>query len=249
MTKSTGGLKTQEKAQLRITETALPANPEEHVGPQQPEVLAKDQAASKSKPPDSRDSRSNAPKQVALMSQIAPDPDLDDPASIPESAYQRALSSFSDEERARLGNGATLTQLFQHLDEADQAHLEKSFLRRGLRRVKPFLERVNATINFISPFAEFQPALGTALGLIQGSSTVSIHLMPMSFDQGTNSMKQIAIAICGCFEDLTKEIASFLERLPVIDRCAEVVKGDGRLKDIYKASTIPQDAEYSARNH
>ncbi|KAL2195638.1 hypothetical protein P885DRAFT_70258 [Corynascus similis CBS 632.67] len=79
-----------------------------------------------------------------------------------------------------------------------------------MERVKPYLERLNATIDFISPFASMEPAAGTALGLVKGTASV-------------------AIAICGCFEDMTKEIADFLEQIPAIDRCSSVVRGGGSL--------------------
>ena len=45
---------------------------------------------------------------------------------------------------------------------------------------------------------------------------------------------QIAIAICGRFDDMTKDIAGFLQRIPAIDRCSDVAR-DGRLPDIYNA--------------
>ncbi|KAK4242021.1 hypothetical protein C8A03DRAFT_40590 [Achaetomium macrosporum] len=83
-------------------------------------------------------------------------------------------------------------------------------------KVKPHLERVNATIDFISPFVSMEPTAGTAIGLIKASIS-------------------IAAAIFGHFDDITKDITTFLERIPAIDRCAEVVKADGRMSAIYDA--------------
>ncbi|GAB1313470.1 hypothetical protein MFIFM68171_03680 [Madurella fahalii] len=140
----------------------------------------------------------------------------DEAVEFPESAYQRALSSFSQDEREKITKQDTIKSLFQQLNEADHGHQDQSLLRKGLKAVKPYLERLNATIDFISPFASMEPAAGTALGLVKGSAS-------------------IAIAICGRFDDMTKDIAAFLERIPAIDRCSDVVKGGGPLREIYHA--------------
>jgi hypothetical protein len=90
---------------------------------------------------------------------------LDD--DINESAYQRALSSFSEDEKTKLTKEETIKLLYQQLNAADQGHEDQSLLRRGLKAVKPYLERLNATIDIISPFASMEPAAGTALGLVK----------------------------------------------------------------------------------
>ena len=41
--------------------------------------------------------------------------------------------------------------------------------------------------------------------------------------------------MCGRFDDMTNDIATFLERIPAIDRCSSVVRGGGPLFDIHKA--------------
>jgi hypothetical protein len=92
---------------------------------------------------------------------------------LPQSAYQKALASFSQEQREKLTREETLRSLFKQLNESDHDNLEHSLLRRGLKRVKPHLERLNATIDFISPFTSMEPAAGTALGLVKGSASVS----------------------------------------------------------------------------
>jgi hypothetical protein len=92
---------------------------------------------------------------------------------LPESAYQKALASFSKEKQAKLTKQETIRGLFQQLNEADHGHQERSLLRKGLKKVKPYLERLNATIDFISPFASMEPAAGSALGLVKGSASVS----------------------------------------------------------------------------
>ncbi|KAK3905582.1 hypothetical protein C8A05DRAFT_41489 [Staphylotrichum tortipilum] len=137
-------------------------------------------------------------------------------ADLPQSAYQSALSSFPPADQTKLTKQDTLKLLFEQLNEADQAHHESSLMRRGLKRVKPFLERLNATIDFVSPFASMEPTAGTALGLVKGTATV-------------------AIAICGHFEDATKDIADFLEKIPVIDRASSVVRDGGPMQEIYTA--------------
>ncbi|AEO65516.1 uncharacterized protein THITE_2149928 [Thermothielavioides terrestris NRRL 8126] len=85
-----------------------------------------------------------------------------------------------------------------------------------MKAVRPYLERLNTMIDFISPFTSTEPAVGTALGLVKGVASV-------------------AIGICGRFEDMTKDIAGFLEIIPAIDRCAEVARDGGPLAEIYNA--------------
>ncbi|KAJ4300371.1 hypothetical protein N0V88_003045 [Collariella sp. IMI 366227] len=119
------------------------------------------------------------PKDPPQVTVTVPPPDSDTEttgADLPESAYQKALVSFSDDERAKLTKQETITILFQQLNESDQGHHERSLLRRGLKRVKPHLERLNATIDFISPFASMQPAAGTALGLVKGSASALVNV-------------------------------------------------------------------------
>ncbi|KAM7183484.1 hypothetical protein V8F20_012603 [Naviculisporaceae sp. PSN 640] len=143
-------------------------------------------------------------------------PDLhDENLDLPTSAYEKALSSLDDSQRQKIKNEETIRDLFEQLNRADKGHSERSLLRRGLSAVKPYLERMNATIDFISPFASMEPAVGSALGLVKGAAS-------------------IAIAVCGRFDDMTKDIAGFLERIPAIDRCSDVAR-DGRLPEIHQA--------------
>ncbi|KAK3311403.1 uncharacterized protein B0T15DRAFT_490017 [Chaetomium strumarium] len=132
------------------------------------------------------------------------------------SAYRAALSTFSADERHKLAQRDTIRSLFQQLNELDEAHLEQSQFRKGVKAVTPHLERVNATIDFISPFVSIEPTAGTAIGLVKASIS-------------------IAAAVFGHFNDITQDITSFLDRIPAIDRCAEVVKADGRMPAIHDA--------------
>lgn len=83
-----------------------------------------------------------------------------------------ALSSFDRDQRAKLAEHETLRSLFEQLNKSDHDHEGKSLLRRGLSAVKPYLERLNATIDFVSPFASIEPAVGTAFGLVKGTTSV-----------------------------------------------------------------------------
>lgn len=42
----------------------------------------------------------------------------------------------------------------------------------------------------------------------------------------------IAIVICGAAEELTKNIEHFLQRIPAIDRCDELLKGSNPFPDV-----------------
>jgi len=103
---------------------------------------------------------------------------------VSQSAYEVALFSLSSDDRNRLEESTTIRALFETLNEADQKHKEESLLRKGLGAVKPYLEKLNATIDIVSPFTSTEPAVGTAFGLIKGASTVShdvpYELMPFT---------------------------------------------------------------------
>ena len=91
-------------------------------------------------------------------------------------AYQKALSSLDEDQRNRITEQQTIRSLFEQLNKADQDHRERSLLRKGLNAVQPYLERLNVTIDFVSPFASVEPAAGTALGLVK--ATASVHHPP-----------------------------------------------------------------------
>ncbi|KAL7953002.1 hypothetical protein V8C34DRAFT_321780 [Trichoderma compactum] len=109
-----------------------------------------------------------------------------------------------------------IRKLLDQLKQTDQKHQDQCLLRKGLRAVSPYLERLRITIDFISPLASVEPTAGTALGLIK-------------------AVNSIAIAICGAVDDITGHIESFLERIPAIERCNEVVNGRSRMLDIHNA--------------
>ena len=86
---------------------------------------------------------------VAQVTVAEPPPDVEadsavSAADLPGSAYQKALASFSQDEREKLTSQETIRKLFEQLNEADLAHQEHSLLRKGFRRVKPYLELLNA---------------------------------------------------------------------------------------------------------
>ena len=115
---------------------------------------------------------------VAQVTVAEPPPDVEadsavSAADLPGSAYQKALASFSQDEREKLTSQETIRKLFEQLNEADLAHQEHSLLRKGFRRVKPYLELLNVTIDFVSPFASVEPAAGTALGVVKTAASVS----------------------------------------------------------------------------
>ncbi|TFB01752.1 hypothetical protein CCMA1212_006451 [Trichoderma ghanense] len=136
-------------------------------------------------------------------------------SDVSEFAHRKAWSSLTEEQRGQLTEDS-IRKLFDQLRDADQTHQEQSLLRKGLNVVSPYLDRLRITIDFISPFASMNPAAGTALGLIKG-------------------VNSIVIAICGAAANVSSQIGSFLERIPAIERCSDVVNGRGRLLDIYNA--------------
>ncbi len=114
---------------------------------------------------------------AAKVTVAEPPPDVEDdstvPADLPGSAYQQALASFSQDDKKKLMSQETIRRLFAQLNEADLAHQEHSLLRKGLRRVKPYLEFLNVTIDFVSPFASVEPTAGTALSVVKTAASVS----------------------------------------------------------------------------
>jgi hypothetical protein len=100
----------------------------------------------------------------------------DQTLELPNSAYQTALSSLDEDQRNRITEQQTIRSLFEQLNRADQDHEERSLLRKGLSAVQPYLERLNATIDFVSPFASIEPVAGTALGLVKAAASVR-HLL------------------------------------------------------------------------
>ncbi|PTB75150.1 hypothetical protein M440DRAFT_1358033 [Trichoderma longibrachiatum ATCC 18648] len=134
---------------------------------------------------------------------------------VSEFAYHKAWSSLSEDQRQLL-TGDGIRAIFDQLRDADQKHQGQSLLRKGLKVVSPYLDRLQITIDFVSPFASVNPAAGTATGLIKG-------------------VNSIVIAICGAADKVSSQIGSFLERIPAIERCSEVVDGRGQLLDIHNA--------------
>lgn len=93
-------------------------------------------------------------------------------SDISDSAYHKAWSSLSEDQRKELTGEDEIRKLFDQLKQTDQGHQDQCLLRKGLRAVSPYLERLRITIDFISPFASVEPTAGTALGLIKGVNSV-----------------------------------------------------------------------------
>lgn len=160
---------------------------------------------------------------------------------VSEFAYHKAWSSLSEDQRQLL-TGDGIRAIFDQLRDADQKHQGQSLLRKGLKVVSPYLDRLQITIDFVSPFASVNPAAGTATGLIKGVNSVwptvprggkmsvSTRMLDSSYHE------QIVIAICGAADKVSSQIGSFLERIPAIERCSEVVDGRGQLLDIHNVS-------------
>ena len=166
-------------------EAAFAANhsQEQHASPTAPEESPK---PASSGPPvvTSKDTPQITIAEVATVEVPAakitvakPPPDVEDDstvsADLPGSAYQKALASFSQDDREKLTSQETIRSLFEQLNEADLAHQEHSLLRKGLMKVKPYLEFLNVTIDFVSLFASVEPAAGTALGVVKTAASVS----------------------------------------------------------------------------
>ncbi|KAH0489939.1 hypothetical protein TgHK011_001428 [Trichoderma gracile] len=183
-----------------------------------------------SRPVETTSSNAEATRPLESIQPLGSDqPELNEPAvpktecqneahiegsDVSESAYHKAWSSLTEEQKVLLKKD-DIRKLFDQLRDANQKHQDQSLLRKGLKVVSPYLDRLRITIDFISPFASVNPAAGTALGLIKG-------------------VNSIVIAICGAADDVSSQIGSFLERIPAIERCSEVVDGHGQLLDIHK---------------
>ncbi|KAJ2969746.1 hypothetical protein NQ176_g8510 [Zarea fungicola] len=127
-----------------------------------------------------------------------------------------AWAALEESERSELDSQKDMRQLFEALNEADETHNQKSRLRRGLKLVGPYLQRIGFLVDLASPFVSLNPTAATAHGLIKGSIA-------------------ILTAVCGAGEDLTADIESFLQRIPAIERINGVVKSSEELPDIHKA--------------
>jgi hypothetical protein len=118
-------------------------------------------------------SNSNRPKPnepSVLITEIQAEAHIES-SDVSESAYHKAWCSLTEEQKLLL-KGDDIGDLFDQLRDADQKHQAQSLLRRGLKVVSPYLDRLSITIDFISPFASMNPAAGTALGLIKGVNSV-----------------------------------------------------------------------------
>ncbi|KAM5356709.1 hypothetical protein ACJ41O_003355 [Fusarium nematophilum] len=146
----------------------------------------------------------------------------------PNFAFQAALALLDEDQMKELtggdgsGRDSAIRRLFSQLNEIDDTHRQQSLFRRGVDTVKPYLDGLHISLGFISPFAAGEPTAGTAIGLIQGVTS-------------------IAIAICGASGTLSDSIQSLLQRIPAIDVCSQSVgNGDGAidafqaLVDVYK---------------
>lgn len=99
-------------------------------------------------------------------------------SDIPGSAYRKAWSSLTEDQRKELTSQDGIRELFIQLNKTDEQHKSQSLLRKGLSAVSPYLTRLQVTIDFVSPFASVEPAAGTALGLIKGVTSVRWNIEP-----------------------------------------------------------------------
>ncbi|KAF2967652.1 hypothetical protein GQX73_g5959 [Xylaria multiplex] len=129
-------------------------------------------------------------------------------------AYDEAWSQLSEQERANLSNETSIKTLFEKLDETDQQHQSKSWLKRG--KMAAGLQYVSNICDYVNLVTTWVPVpdLGAALSLFKG-------------------IIAIAVAICGAYDDLTKHIQEFLDRIPVIERCNTVLWSNIASSDIH----------------
>lgn len=99
-------------------------------------------------------------------------------ADISQSAYYTAWAALDESERLELGSQKDMRQLFEAINEADETHNKKSRLRRGLKVVGPYLQRIGFLVDLASPFVSLNPTAATAHGLIKGSIAVC-HFAPL----------------------------------------------------------------------
>jgi len=103
----------------------------------------------------------------------------EDSSDISGSAYRKAWNSLTEDQRKELTFQDGIRELFVQLNKTDEQHKSQSLLRKGLSAVGPYLERLQVTIDFVSPFASMEPAAGTALGLVKGATSVRRNTEPL----------------------------------------------------------------------
>lgn len=104
--------------------------------------------------------------------EAVPPPAVPKDADMSQSAYYTAWSKLEDSERSQLGAQRDMRQLFEALSETDEEHNKGSRLRRGLKIMSPYLERIGFLADLASPFVSLNPTAATAHGLIKGSIAV-----------------------------------------------------------------------------
>ncbi|KAI1174483.1 hypothetical protein F4777DRAFT_381795 [Nemania sp. FL0916] len=114
-------------------------------------------------------------------------------------AYHIAMESLNENDRRQIMRHECFGELLKKLDEIDGAHKTKSF-QRGLDRLQGPLATCKLVLDFTAPFLGVEPTAATAVGVVQGVTTV-------------------AIGICGAASELSGHIKQMLECVPYIDRC------------------------------
>lgn len=87
-------------------------------------------------------------------------------------SYSEAWNSLNEKDRDLL-TAEEIVALFQQLSSSDEKHKQDSLFRRGFAMAKPCLEGLQKLLEFAGPFVSLESAAGTAMGLINGSVSVS----------------------------------------------------------------------------
>lgn len=121
-------------------------------------------------------------------------------------AYDEAVAQLDEETRALVSKGRDLQQLFDGLNETNEAHKSQSIFRRGLNRLQGPVQNFNLVLNIASPLAGLDPTSSAAVGVVESVTT-------------------LALGVCGVEERLNSQIARMLEKIKVIDECDRVDTG------------------------
>ncbi|KAI0968730.1 hypothetical protein F4678DRAFT_464345 [Xylaria arbuscula] len=124
-------------------------------------------------------------------------------------AYREAIASFSKDEQGQIKHDENFKDLLQKLNKIDEANKSESSFQRGLDRLQGPLKTCKLVLDFAAPFLSMEPTAATAVGVVQGVTTV-------------------AIGICGAASELSDDIREMLDRIPYIDKCDFLSRsGDG----------------------
>lgn len=96
-------------------------------------------------------------------------------SNVSNAAYHQAWAALGEDEKSYLSDEVAIRALFLQLDETDQKHQSESYFKRG--RMAAGLKYVEQGCGYLSLVASFVPepsgSLGSAIGLLKGTATVS----------------------------------------------------------------------------